>query len=285
MKLRELRDLYRKELKSIYTQSEVDLLFYWVAESIIDKPQSILQLALEEEWHEFEERKNQFLFKLLLLKAQKPVQYIVGETEFYGMKFFVNEGVLIPRPETEELIEWILNDHPKMGHIIDIGTGSGCIPIVLKKNRPDATVYSLDFSEKALRIAQNNAQYHRTEINFLEADFLTMDFSDFPDWDLIVSNPPYIAEREKADMDALVLENEPESALFVPDEDPLIFYKRIIELARAKLKPDGMVYVEINQQLGEATQNLFQSFFDEVELRKDISGHDRMIRASKLKNS
>lgn len=285
MKLRELRDLYRKELKSIYTQSEVDLLFYWVAESIIDKPQSILQLALEEEWHEFEERKNQFLFKLLLLKAQKPVQYIVGETEFYGMKFFVNEGVLIPRPETEELIEWILNDHPKMGHIIDIGTGSGCIPIVLKKNRPDATVYSLDFSEKALRIAQNNAQYHRTEINFLEADFLTMDFSDFPDWDLIVSNPPYIAEREKADMDALVLENEPESALFVPDEDPLIFYKRIIELARAKLKPDGMVYVEINQQLGEATQNLFQSFFVEVELRKDISGHDRMIRASKLKNS
>lgn len=285
MKLRELRDLYRKELKSIYTQSEIDTIFYWVAESIIDKPQSILQLALEEEWYEFEERKNQFLFKLLLLKAQKPVQYIVGETEFYGMKFFVNEAVLIPRPETEELIEWLLNDHPTMGHLIDIGTGSGCIPIALKKNRPEATVYSVDFSEKALRIAQNNAQYHQTEIHFLKADFLTMDFSDFPEWDLIVSNPPYIAEREKADMDALVLENEPESALFVPDEDPLIFYKRIIDLAHAKLKPDGMVYVEINQQLGETTKELFENHFEEVVLKKDISGHDRMIRASKLKNS
>src|SRR5690606_3584650 len=194
--------------------------------------------------------KNLFLFKLIQLKEHKPLQYITGETEFYGMKFFVNENVLIPRPETEELIEWILKDvENKNLQILDVGTGSGCIPIVLKKHLLDAEILAIDISEKALETAILNAEFHKTEINFLQTDFLNMSFENLPEFDIIVSNPPYIGETEKSEMDENVVKFEPHSALFVPDENALVFYIKIIELAKLKLKPKGKIYVEINQRL------------------------------------
>lgn len=282
MKLFELKNTYEKELKNLYSKSEIDRIFYWIAEQILDKPESILRLSLEEEWQEFDEKKNQFLFKLILLKEQKPIQYILGETEFYGMSFFVNENVLIPRPETEELVEWILKDtENQTQNIIDIGTGSGCIPIVLKRNLPEANVLALDFSEKAIETAKINAEFHQTEIQFLQNDFLNMDFGTLPEFDIIVSNPPYIAEKEKDQMGENVLKFEPHSALFVSDADSLVFYKRIIEFAQKNLKPNGKIYVEINQSLAKETEALFRKSFEKVELKKDISGNYRMIKSIK----
>ncbi|MFA5620429.1 MAG: peptide chain release factor N(5)-glutamine methyltransferase [Weeksellaceae bacterium] len=280
MKLADLRKLFRDELKTIYSSSESDILFFRLAEKIIRKPESMLRLALEEEWPEFEERKNLFLLYLLELKKHKPFQYVIGETEFYGMKFFVNENVLIPRPETEELIEWILNDASNSQlKIIDIGTGSGCIPVVLKKQMPAAEIYALDFSEKALNLAKINADYHQTEIHFLQDDFLNMHFDSLPEFDIIVSNPPYISENEKSGMDANVVKFEPHAALFVPDDHVLIFYERIIEFAQQKLKSNGNIYVEINQNLAHETEELFQNNFKNTVLKKDISGNFRMIKS------
>lgn len=279
MKLAEFRSLYQKELQSLHSENEIDLMFYWITEKILDKPESVLRHLLEEELPELEENKNVFLFKLIQLKEQKPLQYITGETEFYGMKFFVNESVLIPRPETEELIEWILKDVKNSNlQILDVGTGSGCIPIVLKKNLPQAEILAMDISEKALETALLNVKYHRTEINFLQTDFLNMSFENLPEFDIIVSNPPYIGETEKLEMNENVVKFEPHSALFVPDENTLVFYKKIIELAKLKLKPKGKIYVEINQRLAQETFDLFQNEFPNTELRKDISGNYRMIR-------
>ena len=280
MKLSALHNSYQNELKSIYSTSEIDRIFFWVAEKILDKPEHILRLALDEEWREFEEKKNQFLFKLMLLKDHKPIQYILGETEFYGMKFFVNENVLIPRPETEELIEWIIKNTDNSSlKIIDIGTGSGCIAVTLKKNLLNSDVFALDFSDKALEIAKINAEFHQTEIQFIQNDFLKMNFNELPEFDIIVSNPPYISETEKNSMDENVVKFEPHSALFVSDENPLIFYERIVEFAKQKLKPNGKIYVEINQNLARETKELFENNFDNTEMKMDISGNYRMIKS------
>lgn len=279
MKLSALKKKFEIELNQIYSKSEIDTIFYWTAEKIVRKPQSILRLALDEEWHEFEERKNIFWLYLLELKQKKPFQYVLGETEFYGFRFFVNKDVLIPRPETEELIEWILDDKPKPNSsIIDLGTGSGCIAVTLKKMLPNAEVWAMDISEKALKTAKTNSDYHQIEINFLCNNLLEMDFEPLPKFDLIVSNPPYIAKSEKSTMDESVYGFEPEKALFVPDKDPLVFYRRIAEIGQKKLNQGGKIYVEINQKLAEETQSLFLDYFTEVELRKDISGNYRMIR-------
>ncbi len=284
MKLSELKNLYHKELNSRYSEGEIDTIFFWIAEKIIGKPQSILKLALNEEWYEFNERKLLFHLKLLDLKYGKPIQYILGETEFYGMRFFVNENVLIPRPETEELIEWILTDVKySFVNIIDLGTGSGCIPIVLKKNLKEAKVTAIDISQKALDLAKINAEYHHTHIDFKKVDFLNDNIDHLGKFDIIVSNPPYIANEESHSMDENVTKFEPEIALFVPDNDPLIFYKKIIEFAQNNLKKEGKIYLEINQHLAEETRDLFLGNFEVVELKKDISGNDRMICAHTLK--
>lgn len=287
MKLIALKTQFHKELKSIYSESEIETIFFWIAEKILDKPVSMLKLALNEEWLEFEENRNRFLFKLMELKSHKPIQYVLGESEFYSLKFLVNENVLIPRPETEELVEWILNDfnshsgqHEETINVIDIGTGSGCIPVTLKKHLPYTKIHALDFSEKALEVAKNNAGFHQTEIQFIHADFLNMDFSNLPDFDIIVSNPPYISENEKGSMDKNVTDFEPASALFVPNNNPLVFYERIIEFAQEKLNPNGKIYVEINQDLANETEELFRNNFKKVELKKDISGNFRMLKAS-----
>lgn len=281
MKPSELRALYGKELKEIYTSSEIDAIFFRIAEELTGQSRSLFSMGMDQEWPEEDLKKDLFILWLLQLKEAKPIQYVLGETEFYGMRFFVNSHVLIPRPETEELIEWILEETPDEPiQILDVGTGSGCIPVVLKSRLPKAEISGLDFSEAALEVAKTNAEYHNLQVNFLEFDFLKGDFNSLPKADLIVSNPPYIAESEAAKIDENVIKHEPAEALFVSDEDPLLFYRRIIEFSKTHLNPGGKIYVEINQHLAAETENLFKKHFKNVILKKDISANYRMLRAS-----
>lgn len=226
------------------------------------------------------------------LLTHRPLQYVLNEAWFYGLKFEVNESVLIPRPETEELVDWIVNDVQGMNYdvrseappltILDIGTGSGCIPIALKKNLPETEVSAIDVCSDALYTATTNAVNNNTEINFQLLDFLDESkWSELSKYDIIVSNPPYIKKTEANTMSKHVLEFEPHKALFVPDEDALLFYRKIADFALQHLQPNGAVYVEINQQLGKETVDLFQQKGFTVELKKDMSGNERMVKASR----
>lgn len=210
-----------------------------------------------------------------------PIQYILGETEFYGLLFYVNESVLIPRPETEELVDWIQseNDRNAQIQILDIGTGSGCIAIALKHEFPASTVDAFDISEKALETAKRNAGRNNLDVNFSIVDILNApDFTD--KWDIIVSNPPYITEQEKNGILPNVLDHEPHLALFVPDNDPLLFYRHIALFARQHLFPNGKLYFEINREAGKSCVELLTELgYRDVELRKDISENDRMVKA------
>ena len=215
------------------------------------------------------------------LKEYVPIQYILGETEFFGLPFHVNESVLIPRPETEELVDWIRNENDRNANpgILDIGTGSGCIAISLKHEFINATVDAFDISEKALETAQSNATLNKLEVNFSKVDILNTPEME-QKWDIIVSNPPYVTELEKSEISPNVLDYEPHLALFVPDNNPLLFYHCIAIFAQQHLKPKGKLYFEINRQFGKATVDLLTAMgFGNVELRKDISGNDRMVRA------
>jgi len=215
------------------------------------------------------------------LKEYVPIQYILGETEFFGLPFHVNESVLIPRPETEELVDWIRNENDRNANpgILDIGTGSGCIAISLKHEFINATVDAFDISEKALETAQSNATLNKLEVTFSKVDILNTPEME-QKWDIIVSNPPYVTELEKSEISPNVLDYEPHLALFVPDNDPLLFYRCIAIFAQQHLKPRGKLYFEINRQFGKATVDLLTAMgFGNVELRKDISGNDRMVRA------
>jgi release factor glutamine methyltransferase len=214
------------------------------------------------------------------LKEYVPIQYILGETEFFGLPFQVNESVLIPRPETEELVDWIRNENDRNSNpgILDIGTGSGCIAISLKHEFTNATVDAFDISEKALETAQSNAKLNKLKVNFSKVDILNIPEME-QKWDIIVSNPPYVTELEKSEISPNVLDYEPHLALFVPDNDPLLFYRCIAVFAQQHLKPKGKLYFEINRQFGKATVDLLTTMgFGNVELRKDISGNDRMVR-------
>lgn len=217
-----------------------------------------------------------------LLNQHQPIQYILGHEEFMGLDFIVNPAVLIPRPETEELVAWILLDYAKMQDIsiLDIGTGSGCIAISLKKNIPTAKVDAVDISEPALSIARKNGTKNNVEVEFNLVDILSNELQNT--YEVIVSNPPYVLEVEKELMNKNVLDFEPTSALFVPNNDPLLFYKRITELALKHLKNKGSLYFEINESYGSETLNLFDpTVWESAEMRKDIRGKDRMIRAIK----
>lgn len=214
------------------------------------------------------------------LITHEPIQYILGETEFFGLPFVVNENVLIPRPETEELVETILSEHKDSKvKILDIGTGSGSIAIALKKYLPNASIEAWDFSEKALDTARLNAKKNNTNIVFKKVDVLS-DYPETEKFDIIVSNPPYVLESEKQVMNENVLDYEPYSALFVPDNNPLLFYVRIADIATKLLKREGKIYLEINQAKGaETKQMLEEKKFKNVVIIKDISGNDRIIKA------
>ena len=216
------------------------------------------------------------------LQNGEPIQYIIGFTEFYGLDFKVTSSVLIPRPETEELVEWILLDTKQLNpHILDIGTGSGCIAIALAKKMMYATVDAWDISSDALEVAQQNAIANNVSVKFSRVDVLA-DQSYEKNFDIIVSNPPYIKESEKELMSKNVLEFEPHKALFVSNNDALIFYNRIADIAMKQLNKNGLLYFEINQAYGkEVVQLLQEKNYVDVQLRKDISGNYRMIRAMK----
>ncbi len=218
-----------------------------------------------------------------------PVQYVLNESWFAGMKFFVNKSVLIPRPETEELVDWIIHDQNNRytelneSRILDIGSGSGCIPITLKYKIPNSKIVSIDVSEEALEVAQRNAYTLDVAIDFQQFDFLDVDSWDsLGKFDLIVSNPPYIKQIEQLEMHSRVTDFEPSLALFVPDEDPLLFYRKIVLFARQHLVENGTIYVEINELLGKETCILFETYGFSTELKQDLQGKDRMIKAHLL---
>ncbi len=219
------------------------------------------------------------------LSDNRPIQYVLGEAWFMEMKLLVNESVLIPRPETEELVEWILTDIKQSGiknfSLIDIGTGSGCIPISLKKNIPEATIAAIDVSADALQVAKINSLQQKAAIDFLNLDFLNEnEWNQLGKYDVIVSNPPYVKRSEEAAMANNVIKYEPHLALFVTDEDALIFYKKIAKFSQKHLKPGGSVYVEINEALGEQVAQLFKKKeFNDIILKKDMHGKDRMVKA------
>jgi len=282
MQILNFKKQFFSELSEIYLETEIQSFFNILIEFQLNL--SRIEVALQPDL-EISEIAITFLQKAISeLKINTPIQYIVGETEFYGLKFNVNENVLIPRPETEELIDWILENaklktqNPKL-KILDIGTGSGCIAISLAKNLSNTDVFALDISSEALKIAKKNAQLNKVDIYFSEIDILNT--VDLPEkYNVIVSNPPYVRELEKELMQQNVLAHEPHLALFVKDNNPLLFYDRIAELAKKHLSKNGSLYFEINQYLGNKTVELLkQKGFQNVKLKKDLFGVDRMIKA------
>ena len=238
---------------------------------------------------DFSEEEYLLLNKLApRLLALEPIQYIIGEAHFYGREFIVNPGVLIPRGETEELIVWIRDSlkHGKTYSILDIGTGSGCIPISLEKELWEKGIHSqvtgIDVSDKALEIAKQNAQRHESKVAFIQQDIFKADKNTFSNLDIIVSNPPYVMEKEKAEMHDNVLKYEPELALFVSDDDPLIFYRKNNKKAQEWLVKGGWLYFEINEALGTEMVDLMEAAgYSAIELEKDLHGKDRMVRGQK----
>lgn len=218
------------------------------------------------------------------LRQGEPLQYIEGKAPFCGMEFAVNSSVLIPRPETAELVDWIAREHATQHpRILDLGTGSGCIAIALSKQLPQATIEACDISAEALTVAKENARMNEAPVSFFTHDMLDLGTPLPHSYDILVSNPPYIRQSEAADMSIQVTEWEPHTALFVPDDDALRFYRAIAELGQTEaLRPGGHIYVEINQALGKETVALFKSYeYKDVKLRKDIYGNNRMIKCKK----
>lgn len=281
--LKDFELLFQQELTSIYDKDEVKALFLFTVEEMFGLKRGTYPLKKEDIVTEKDaERFDEILREL---KKNKPIQYIFNKATFYGESFEVNESVLIPRPETEELVDLILKQHSAQAglHIMDIGTGSGCIPIILSKYLPGAQVTSMDISKEAIATARKNAGQLNAPVQFINADIFEWDyiFSE-QQYDIIVSNPPYITPQEKASMQQNVLAFEPELALFIEDSTPLIFYDVISSFALKHLAPQGDLYFEINQYLGPQTKELIEKKgFRPVKLLKDINGADRMIHAKK----
>ena len=273
----------KQELQHLYDESELQHVVFLMLEEVLGFSRTDLQLRSREELDEKSiERLDDFVRQL---KAGRPLQYVLGYAWFSGMKFIVNENVLIPRPETEELVEWILSPVTELtttNLILDIGAGSGCIAISIKKALPAAAVHAIDISEAALLVAKQNAETNAAVVNFFKGDILSTDFQNTVEekFDVIVSNPPYVRKSEMNSMASQVKDHEPHTALFVEDEDPLIFYSAIADFAKTHLKEGGQLFFEINATLGTEVRNLLlKKGFLNVELKKDISGSDRMVRA------
>ncbi|MFC4722142.1 peptide chain release factor N(5)-glutamine methyltransferase [Geojedonia litorea] len=286
MTLKDLKNLFHKDLDAIHGKAEVQSFVNLVLEYHLDlKP---IDIVLSGETTISKSKELLFISIIDRLKKEEPIQYILGETEFYGLKLTVNPSTLIPRPETEELVGWIIADHKHLDKIsiLDIGTGSGCIAITLAKHLPNARVYALDVSKDALDVAAKNARLNQVDIEFIEASILEstsskLDVSSMK-FDVIVSNPPYVRKLESSAIKNNVLNHEPHLALFVENDDPLVFYKAISNFAVHNLKPKGSIYFEINQYLGVETKQLLSQFeFKNIELRKDIFGKYRMLKAIK----
>ena len=273
---------FQEQLKDEYPLEEINSFFHLLTEAYLGLTR--LDLALDPSAEIPDGMKPKFEDALQRLSHHEPIQYILGITEFFGLQFRLDPNVLIPRPETEELVEWILDDLKGAGKhdisILDIGTGSGCIAISLAKNLPLARVIAIDVAEAALKIAGENARLNKVDVEFLKMDILQSE--NLPEkFDVIVSNPPYVRELEKREMHRNVLEHEPHLALYVKDEDPLIFYRKITKLAETALLEHGSLYFEINQYLGAETGELLESSGLKTELRKDLFGNFRMLKGNK----
>lgn len=270
---------FKKEISANYTEAESSILFKIFLEHLTDLNKIELRKVMTQEIEKTDSLPLQNIIEQL--KTGKPYQQILGETEFYGLKFFVDEHVLIPRPETEELLELAIKkmQDPRCKiqdlKVLDIGTGSGIIPIVLKKHFPNSEISAIDFSEKALKTAQRNADFHEVEINFIYQDYLNQNLTEV--YDVIISNPPYIGIEEEDEIADSVKEFEPKMALFSPTSNALIFYEKIAEDCKNHLAKDGLVFLEINQKLGKETLELFTEVLKEAELIEDVSGNERIV--------
>ena len=281
MTLPQIKDQFYKELQQLYPRTEIESFL----ELILEREFGVrrIDLALDQELRERSWDPKPFDEALQELLKEKPIQYILGKVEFLGMDFCVDESVLIPRPETEELAGWVIESAKELRSpvILDVGTGSGCIAISLAKLLPGSVIHALDVSPAALNTARKNSKRHQTEIRFLERNILSPEKLEVT-YDIMVSNPPYVRKREMAQMRKNVTRYEPDLALFVSDDDPLEFFRRIGEHGQTSLRPGGFLFFEINEYLGEKMVALLTSMgYGEVILKKDIYGKDRMIRAAK----
>mgnify|MGYP001156642731 FL=1 len=294
MLLKQYKAHFFNSLKNIQEEQEIESFFFILTEYLHHLKR--VDVALNPNFELSDEEVEKWNAILVELQQEKPIQYITGEAWFYGLRFEVNENTLIPRPETEELVEWIIESQKSKVQsqkleILDIGTGSGCIPISLKANLPQANVSAIDVSEQALEVAKRNAELNKVEINFIEANILEVeDLSQLPSpiihhpssYNIIVSNPPYVRNLEKQEIKKNVLDYEPHLALFVEDTDALLFYRKIAQLALKNLSSNGLLFFEINQYLGNETVELLENLgFKNIELKKDIYGNDRMIKCTR----
>jgi release factor glutamine methyltransferase len=280
MILKEFRETFSKQLSATYPKTEIDTFFFMLIEEYLGLQR--IDTVLKPDFLITTDQLSLLNTALKRLQNEEPLQYILGKTEFYGLPFLVNKNTLIPRPETEELVELILKEANKSKplQILDIGTGSGCIPVTLAKKRPKATIFAMDVSEEALSIAKQNASLHNVVINFLQEDILKTEILP-QKFDIIVSNPPYVRALEKVAIKNNVLANEPHLALFVEDNNPLIFYDKIADLAKEHLRENGMLYFEINEYLGKEMIALVAlKGFKDIQLKKDLFGKDRILKAS-----
>ena len=277
-----IKDLYRNflvQLQKIYSLNEATAITEWVFEKMASLKRSEILKNPQKKITPAADKLIQETLQELL--SHKPVQYVLGEAWFYRMKFKVNAHVLIPRPETEELVEQLIKDRKSKltdPAILDIGTGSGCIPIAIKKNLPASKLTAIDVSKDALTLANENALMHNTHISFAEVNFLDEStWPALPLFDIIISNPPYIPANEKEKLDKNVTSFEPHLALFVPDKSPLIFYEKIAAFGRDHLLPNGKIYLETHESFAQQAAALFRTYYQTVMINKDMYGKERMV--------
>lgn len=278
MTLNDYKNLFEQQLNGLYDEEERKALLAVVMDEVLNYSRADMVLKKDEEL--LPEVQTRLTEVVTQLQKEIPVQYIFEKAHFYGYEFKVSPATLIPRRETEELVEWILeamNRQPqKKWTVLDIGTGSGCIPITIKKEFSLAEVSAIDISPEALSIAEENAHNLNVKIRFIQQNILEAKTLD--KYDIIISNPPYVRHLEKAEMKNNVLRHEPHLALFVKNEDPLIFYRKIMQLAKESLTENGVLFFEINQYLGNEMTELVSEYFDNVILKKDLQGNDRMMK-------
>lgn len=277
LNLKNTKESFYNDLKEIYNVREIKSLFEMVCESVFGLSRT--DLLLKDVIEVSRDNALRLNYALNELKKGNPIQYILREADFFDLKFKVNNHVLIPRQETEELIHLIIKNSLKANKILDVGTGSGIIPVTLKKELITPKVYGLDVSAEALKIAKQNALNHKVEVSFIEQNILNeSNWNNLPnDLDVLVSNPPYVLNSEKELMHHNVLDYEPHLALFVEDANPLLFYKAITKLGIEKLKKGGILYFEINEQFGKETASLLNPNYHSIKVVKDINGKDRFV--------
>lgn len=278
----DVRNHYRQKLANIYSDKEAETLLFILIAEYTGLTRAEILMKPEEPISESQLLKIHFGVKAL--QNHKPIQYVIGKTDFFGLTFILTPDVLIPRPETEELVDWIIHDQAihKVTSVLDIGTGSGCIAIVLKKHFPNAAVDAVEFLPGAVAVCRKNDEMNNTGVTIKQMDFLDQKHWDnLGQYDLIVSNPPYVRQSEKKEMKLNVLNYEPDGALFVTDADPLVFYRHIALFSKTHLQPGGSVYCEVNQNLANETIKLFEELLTrDVELKRDLFGNNRFLKAN-----